>query len=116
MHEHEGVRHPSMNLGQAVAVCLYELVRDSTYPTHDGETVMNGAPDRGPVAAAQLERITALMTEVMEKTEYSRRHAHNFSPDQVRRLVRRIGVDAVDAPVWIGFLKQVLWKLGGGKE
>jgi tRNA C32,U32 (ribose-2'-O)-methylase TrmJ len=114
MHEHEGVRHPSMNLGQAVAVCLYELVR---VPIHDGETVVNGAPREltGAVAAAQLERITALMTEVMENTEYSRRHAHNFSPDQVRRLVRRIGVDAVDAPVWIGFLKQVLWKLGGGK-
>ena len=53
------------------------------------------------------------MTEVMEKTEYTRRHAHNCSPDHVRRLVRRIGVDAVDSPVWIGFLKQVLWKLGG---
>ena len=68
-----------------------------------------------PVAAAQLERMTELMTEVMETTEYTRRHAHNCSPDQVRRLVRRIGVDAVDSPVWIGFLKQVLWKLGGGK-
>jgi tRNA C32,U32 (ribose-2'-O)-methylase TrmJ len=116
MHEHEGVRHPSMNLGQAVAVCLYELVRDN--PTHDGETVVNGAPGElaGPVAAAQLERISELMTEVMERTEYTRRHAHNCSPDQVRRLVRRIGVDAVDSPVWIGFLKQVLWKLGGGER
>jgi tRNA/rRNA methyltransferase len=56
------------------------------------------------------------MTEVMEKTEYARRHAHNSSPDQVRRLARRIGVDAVDAPVWIGFLKQVLWKLTGKRE
>ena len=28
MREHAGVRHPSMNLGQAVAVCLYELVRE----------------------------------------------------------------------------------------
>src|SRR5277367_415052 len=27
MEEHEEIRHPSMNLGQAVAVCLYELVR-----------------------------------------------------------------------------------------
>jgi TrmH family RNA methyltransferase len=115
MHEHEGVRHPSMNLGQAVAVCLYELVRD---PTHDDDAVVNGAPRElaGPVAAAQLERMTELMTEVMEKTEYTRRHAHNCSPGHVRRLVRRIGVDGVDSPVWIGFLKQVLWKLGGGKE
>jgi tRNA C32,U32 (ribose-2'-O)-methylase TrmJ len=119
MHEHEGVRHPSMNLGQAVAVCLYELVRgDRKDPTHDEKTAMDGAPRElaGPEAAAQLERISELMTEVMEKTEYTRRHAHNCSPDQVRRLVRRIGVDAVDSPVWIGFLKQVLWKLGGGER
>ena len=26
MFEHADARHPSMNLGQAVAVCLYELV------------------------------------------------------------------------------------------
>jgi TrmH family RNA methyltransferase len=115
MHEYEGVRHPSMNLGQAVAVCLYELVRD---PTHDDKAVVKGAPGdvAEPVAAAQLERITALMNEVMEATEYTRRHAHNCDPAHVRRLVRRIGVDAVDAPVWMGFLKQVLWKLEGRRE
>jgi tRNA/rRNA methyltransferase len=118
MHECEGLRHPSMNLGQAVAVCLYELVRESpvTAPTHDGGAVMNGAPGvvAGSLEAAQLERMWALLSEVMEKTEYTRRHAANGSPEHVRRLVRRIGVDAVDAPVWMGILRQVLWKLGEG--
>jgi TrmH family RNA methyltransferase len=122
MQEYEGLRHPSMNLGQAVAVCLYELVRDGPVvsdPTHDGGTVMNGAPSLlvRPVEAAQLERIWALLSEVMERTEYTRRHAANSSQDHVRRLVRRIGVDAVDAPVWMGILRQVLWKLGeDGRE
>jgi tRNA/rRNA methyltransferase len=110
MYEHEGVRHASMNLGQAAAVCLYELVREDVEPASEKRDVGH-AMESGP-AAAQLERITALM----EKTEYPRRHAHNCSPDHVRRLVRRIGVDGVDAPVWIGFLKQVLWKLGGERE
>ena len=27
MEQHQEIRHPSMNLGQAVAVCLYELIR-----------------------------------------------------------------------------------------
>jgi tRNA/rRNA methyltransferase len=121
MQEYEGVRHPSMNLGQAVAVCLYELVREDVAvdPTRDDETVTNGAPSvlARPVEAAQLERIWALLSEVMARTEYTRRHAANSSPEQVRRLVRRIGVDAGDAPVWMGILRQVLWKLGeGGKE
>jgi tRNA/rRNA methyltransferase len=118
MWEHAGVRHPSMNLGQAAAVCLYELVRDGedatlrepTSQTRDRIVVEN------PAAAATLERMTALLGEVMEKTEYTRRHAHNCSPDHVRRLVRRIGVDAVDAPVWLGILKQVLWKLTGERD
>ena len=106
MYEHEGVRHPSMNLGQAVAVCLYELVRDDA--VRDAP-LTNTHPD--PAPAASLERITELLNEVMQKTEYTRRHAHNCDPAHVRRLVRRIGTDAVDAPVWLGILKQVLWKL-----
>jgi tRNA C32,U32 (ribose-2'-O)-methylase TrmJ len=113
MYEHEGVRHPSMNLGQAVAVCLWELVRG---PTHDGRAVMNGAPAedvgaREPADAASLERVTALLGEVMEATEYTRRHAANCEPAMVRRLVRRMDLSAEDAAVWMGILRQVLWKV-----
>jgi tRNA/rRNA methyltransferase len=112
MQEYEGVRHPSMNLGQAVAVCLYELVRD---PTHDDKAVMNGAPGESmnSAAAADLERLSALLSEVLEKTEYTRRHPAEKDPAQMRRMVRRMGVEAEDAPVWMGILRQVLWKLGG---
>ena len=112
MWEHAGVRHPSMNLGQAVAVCLYELVRN---PNRDDATVVNGALGEGADAAA-LERLTVLLSEVMERTEYTRRHAANSSAEDVRRLVRRTGVSAEDAPVWMGILRQMLWKLGGRGE
>lgn len=114
MQQYADVRHPSMNLGQAVAVCLYELVRDEVEPTSQERDVGPPEGNSDPVAAASLERMTALLIEVMDKTEYTRRHAPNSSEDQVRRLVRRIGVDAVDAPVWMGILRQMLWKLGGG--
>jgi tRNA/rRNA methyltransferase len=110
MYEHEGLRHPSMNLGQAVAVCLWELVRT---PSHDAVLIAN---DDAPADSASLERLTALLTEVLEATEYTRRHAANCDPAHIRRLVRRIGVDAIDAPVWMGILRQVLWKLGRGKQ
>jgi tRNA C32,U32 (ribose-2'-O)-methylase TrmJ len=63
--------------------------------------------------AANLERLTGLLGEVMEMTGYTRRHAANCDPALVRRLVRRMGADAVDVPVWMGILRQVLWKLGG---
>jgi tRNA/rRNA methyltransferase len=111
MRVYEGGRHLSMNLGQAVAVCLYELVRDEVSALAELRGI---AAD--PADAAALERLTALLREVLDETEYTRRHAANSDPAQVRRLVRRMGVDTVDAPVWMGILKQVLWKIGGGCE
>jgi len=111
MYEHEDMRHPSMNLGQAVAVCLWELVRDRAHDQAPAPVVISGL-DAPPADSASLERVTALLTEVMEATEYTRRHAANCDPAHIRRLVRRIGVDPVDAPVWMGILRQILWKLG----
>jgi tRNA/rRNA methyltransferase len=108
-------RHVSMNLGQAAAVCLYELVRES--PAASDPQTSAAPPETAghltdPVTAAQLELITSLLNEVLGATEYPRRHAHNADPAHIRRLVRRVGADAIDAPVWIGILKQILWKLG----
>jgi tRNA/rRNA methyltransferase len=112
MREYEGVRHPSLNLGQAVAVCLYELVRENAAPTSQKRDVGHPVSGAEPANAASLERLTRLLGEVMEATEYTRRHAANSEPSQVRRLVRRMGADPVDAQVWMGILRQVLWKLG----
>jgi tRNA C32,U32 (ribose-2'-O)-methylase TrmJ len=105
MHQHEDLRHPSMNLGQAVAVCLYELVREDAGETgvHVGAGV--------PAAAGEVERLMALLTDVLEKTGYTRRHPANCDEAQIRRLVLRMGVTESDAPVWMGILRQVLWKL-----
>ena len=70
MEEHEGVRHPSMNLGQAVAVCLYELVRG-------GAAGCCGMGIPAAATGAEVERLTALLMEVLEKTEYTRHHPAN---------------------------------------
>ena len=113
MHEPGGGRHLSMNLGQAVAVCLYELVREETEGAENDAA--NGRVCE-PADSASLERVTALLREVLDESEYTRRHAANSDPAQVRRLVRRMGVDAVDAPVWMGILRQIGWKLRGGRK
>lgn len=103
MQQYDVVRHPSMNLGQAVAVCLYELVRQT------GEST-----DRAEFSAAQAgerERLTVLLAEVLEKTGYTRHHPANCGEDQIRRLVLRMGLTVSDAPVWMGILRQVLWRI-----
>jgi TrmH family RNA methyltransferase len=103
MEQHEEIRHPSMNLGQAVAVCLYELVRQPV-AVSDGD-----APARAE--AGEVERLTALLTEVLEQTGYTKRHPANCDEGQIRRLVLRMGVAASDVPVWMGILRQILWKV-----
>ena len=103
MEQHEDLRHPSMNLGQAAAVCLYELVRQT------GVHVGTGVPQAA--SSGEVERLTTLLNEVLENTEYTRRHPANSDESQIRRLVLRMGLTANDAPVWMGILRQILWRL-----
>jgi tRNA/rRNA methyltransferase len=103
MQQHEDLRHPSMNLGQAAAVCLYELVRQTG--VHAGKGVREAA------SAGEVERFVSLFRETLEATGYARRHPANCSDAQLRRLILRMGLSAADVPVWIGILRQVLWKI-----
>ncbi len=61
MFERAGVRRPSMNLGQAAAVCLYELVRGGD------SSAAAVLPD---AVAGDLDRLTALLAEVLDESEY----------------------------------------------
>lgn len=95
--------HGSMNLGQAVAVCLYELIRG-------GKTSQR--KEKGePAAAADLERITAMLLDALRVSGFLKPGV--ASEDKVRRLVRHLNVNADDAPLWLGMLHQILWKLRG---
>ncbi len=89
----------SMNLGQAVAVCLYELVRKAAAPKPD---------KRKPATAEELDRLTKLLNDVLEKSGY----VHTDSADaKIRRLVRRLNLAGHDAEVWLGMIRQIEWKL-----
>jgi tRNA/rRNA methyltransferase len=94
-----------MNLGQAVAVCLYEFVRSARMAT------ALVSPGDLAADAGEVERLTALLTEVLEETGYTKRHPANCDEAQIRRLVLRMGVGASDVPVWMGILRQILWKV-----
>ncbi len=111
MQEQEDLRHPSMNLGQAVAVCLYELVRNVR-----GRELRGRSTAPAAASAAEMERLTQFWMQVMEQTGYTRHHPANSDEAQVRRLVLRMGLTATDVPVWMGVLKQVLWKVRAGGE
>jgi TrmH family RNA methyltransferase len=97
-------RHLSMNLGQAAAVCLYQLAQGEV-----AQTITT--PQETPTTSADLERITTLIQEVLDDSGYSRRHPANARESNVRRLVRRMSLTATDAPVWTGILRQLLHAL-----
>jgi tRNA/rRNA methyltransferase len=93
---------PSMNLGQAVAVCLYELVRE-------------GSPDAPAVTLPAVtgedaEQITRMLLEVLEKSGYTNRITSISTEQKVRRWIRRLHVGRRDAALLLGILRQILWK------
>ena len=97
--------HGSINLGQAVAICLYELRRSSQ------AAAQLSAP--APTASAEeLERITSLLLDLLNHSGYLNPTTVESSELKIRRLVRRLGIPAADTVTWLGIFRQILWKLG----
>ncbi len=102
MYAPEG-RHLSMNLGQAVAVCLYELTRAGFEGVRELPVVIATPPD-----VEMRERLLGLLLRVMKVSGYSRRFPANARPDVVRTLIAQLGQTAEEAATWLGFLRQLL--------
>jgi tRNA/rRNA methyltransferase len=98
----------SMNLGQAVAVCLYELVRNSKAAAQ--------AEKRKLATAGEVERITGILLDALLASGYLDRRRVNDSEDRIRRLVRRLNLQAEDTEAWLGMLRQIVWKLRSEKD
>jgi tRNA C32,U32 (ribose-2'-O)-methylase TrmJ len=60
-----------------------------------------------------MERLTGLLTEVLEESGYTKRHPANCEEGQIRRLVLRMSVSPNDLTVWMGILRQLLWRIRG---
>jgi TrmH family RNA methyltransferase len=95
--------HLSMNLGQAVAVVLYELARES-----DPLAVPEHEP---PASAAELDRLTTILLEALQVSEYCNTAALAATEEKVRRMICRMALNSRDAEVLLGMLRQTLWKL-----
>ena len=98
----------SMNLGQAVAVCLYELIRDTRYE--------RAAKQLKLATAVELERITTLLLEALQTSGFLDRRRVSDADERIRRLVRRLRLPERDAVIWVGMLRQMLWKMNEGNE
>jgi len=95
--------HISMNLGQAVAVCLYELVRGAADATP--------ASERTQASAAEIERITQVLLEALCISGYVQSPGEAAAEEKIRRLLLRLNLEKVDGEVWLGMMRQILWKI-----
>ena len=96
----------SMNLGQAVAVCLYELIRDAK--------IAGEAENVARASAGDIERITAMLLDALHASGYVGRRRVADIDARMRRLVKRLHLPARDTVLWCGILHQIGWKLRKG--
>ena len=103
MHIPTRNEHLSMNLGQAVAVSLYEIVRETRSQSHRGEPV--------PATSADLERLTNVLLDALQISGYTSSATLATTEEKARRMIHRMNLDARDAEAVLGMLRQILWKL-----
>lgn len=96
--------HGSMNLGQAVAVTLYELIRSQ-------RAVRAEPRARKAATGEQLERLTGLLLDSMRESGYIQEKTAESTERKTRRLVKRMDLPSTDVEAWQGMLRQILWKL-----
>jgi TrmH family RNA methyltransferase len=104
--------HGSMNLGQAVAVCLYELVRGQKKAP---PTTAPGKKEKTSATSRELERLTLVLLEVLRDAGYVKPRAV-AAEEKLRRLVRRLELNPNDAEVLLGMVRQIAWKLGANEK
>ncbi len=93
----------SMNLGQAVAVCLYELIREGRAAAR---------PEKHKLATSgEIERITPLLSDLLSTSSYMLPQRAADTEQRIRRMLRRLMLSAQDVEAWMGILRHVQWRL-----
>jgi len=119
-------RQPSMNLGQAVAVCLYEIasrvgqplaIGTSTLPLDQASTPKDlranlrspgGDP---PATTSELDRLARIVEETMLAANYSPAAMRKANRHDLHLLLRRLALTRPDARRILGLFRRILWRL-----
>jgi len=96
---------PSMNLGQAVAICCYELTREDGAEGQP-ETV---ASDKASVG--HLEGLLSQTVEVLSIASFLGAHNQKAMTEELRRSLLRWGLTPREVTILRGALRQIAWKL-----
>ena len=106
---------PSMNLGQAVAVCLYELTRgsaDSISEAREVEQMDQPVPAAASATrVGDLERLAELILEVAHESRYSPEKMRSANLEDLRLMLRRWQMSPEDLRRAMGLFRRILWQL-----
>ena len=94
---------PSMNLGQAVAVCCYEIARNAR-PQASLKTPAG-------VSAGVRERILGILLPILRDSGFLQEDRAEEQTRKLRRFVSRLRLAPEDARMLQAILRQVDWKL-----
>lgn len=106
-------RQPSMNLGQAVAVCLYELATRAL-PEADAShehrlTQPQGADSAAP--SGELDLLAEVVEQTMIAADYSPATMRAANRHDLRLLLRRLQPDSSDTRRILGLFRRILWRI-----
>jgi tRNA/rRNA methyltransferase len=97
---------PSMNLGQAVAVCLYELAARAF-----AEEIKEPAPRAAAAPSVHLERLAEVVEQAMQAAGCSPRTMQAANRHDLRLLLRRLAPTLRDTRRILGIFRHILWRL-----
>jgi TrmH family RNA methyltransferase len=98
----------SMNLGQAVAVCLYELIRDIRAAATSEKLAL--------ASSGEVERITELLADVLSTSSYMLPQRAAETERRIGRMMRRLKLSAQDVEAWLGILRHIQWEMRSGEK
>jgi len=102
-------RQPSMNLGQAVAVCLYDLAARASSPPQ-GKTAPNAA-DPAPATMRDLDLLAQVVRDTIEAANYSPAAMQKANRHDLDLLLRRMALTRRDARRILGLFRRILFGL-----
>lgn len=108
--------HRSINLGQAVAICLYELARDLGNALERPAAATHGASTVQRAKAGEIERVNSLLLDALRASGSLQSRSAAVTEEKLRRMLRRHKLTAADAEFWLGMLRSILWKLERDKS
>jgi tRNA/rRNA methyltransferase len=105
-------RQPSMNLGQAVAVCLYELTRSKRPDQGSGAEMPAEAIIRSRTAdSGHLDILAGMVGQTMAAAGYTPRSMQTANRHDLSVLLRRLSLSERDAKRILGLFRRILWRL-----